>query len=89
MGSVDGSVTNSPVMSDPVDMTEHPVFAGGLTEAQRRFAHGHRATAIMRSELNGASVFMYSSDALRTFRWLVDADGDAIETASFRCAPVA
>ncbi len=61
-----------------------------LTAAQSRFASDYAAVPVMRSDHDSRMIFMYRSDELRTFRWLVDHTGQIIESAAFRSplAPV-
>ncbi|MDQ6605793.1 MAG: hypothetical protein M3Z06_04505 [Actinomycetota bacterium] len=61
--------------------------ADALTEAQSLFASRHAAVPVMRSDRDSRMIFMYRSDELRTFRWLVDHTGEVVESAAFR-API-
>ncbi len=66
--------------------TSRSVSATGddeLTDAQRAFAHIHRATPGLRSEV-GDAVFLYERGARRTNRWLVSNAGRVLDSASFR-----
>ena len=56
-----------------------------LTDAQRAFADAHQATPGFRSESLDA-VFVYQFGARRTARWLVDAAGLVVDSASFTTA---
>lgn len=60
-----------------------------LTPAQHRFASQYAAVPVMRSDRDQRMIFMYRSDELRTFRWLVDHTGHVVESAAFRCPPAA
>jgi hypothetical protein len=62
--------------------TTREVRPHALTDAQRAFAHTHRATPGFRSEVSDA-VFVYQHGARKTTRWLVDAAGMVVESASF------
>src|SRR5712664_3804449 len=53
-----------------------------LTDAQRAFAETHQATPGFRSQRSDA-VFMYQFGDRRTARWLVDAAGLVVDSASF------
>jgi hypothetical protein len=55
------------------------------TDARRAFADAHQATPGFRSESLDA-VFVYQFGARRTARWLVDAAGRVVDSASFTTA---
>ena len=56
-----------------------------LTDAQRAFAETHHAAPGFRSESSDA-VFVYEFGARRTSRWLIDAAGLVVDSASFKTA---
>ncbi|MDX6659762.1 MAG: hypothetical protein QOJ55_584 [Solirubrobacteraceae bacterium] len=56
-----------------------------LTDAQRAFAETHHAAPGLRSESSDA-VFVYQYGSRRTSRWLVDAAGLVLDSASFKTA---
>jgi hypothetical protein len=58
----------------------------GLTAAQARFARDHGAVPMMPAKEGARTVCMYRCDEHRTFRWLVDQAGHAVESAAFRRA---
>ena len=63
-------------------MTTAPeVSPDALTDAQRAFAHAHRATPGFRSEISDA-VFVYHRGSRSTTRWLIDATGLVVESTS-------
>jgi hypothetical protein len=53
-----------------------------LTEAQSQFAREHDATPMVRSS-HSRSIFMYRANDRRMHRWLVDALGRTVDSASF------
>ena len=59
-----------------------------LTDAQRAFAETHHAAPGLRSESSDA-VFVYRFGARRTSRWLIDAAGLVVDSASFKSAATA
>lgn len=55
-----------------------------LSAAQRQFAQEHHATAGLRAGADRRSVFMYSDDGRKTYRWLVDPAGWVLDFTVFR-----
>jgi hypothetical protein len=55
-----------------------------LSPAQREFAEQHEVIAWRRSTRSPNAVFMYRDEPQRAFRWLVDEDGQVIESEAFR-----
>jgi hypothetical protein len=58
----------------------------GLTSSQVEFARRAGAVPGVRPDWDEKSVFMYREDSTLTWRWLVDATGEIVETAWFRRA---
>ncbi len=58
--------------------------ASGLSPAQREFAEQQQVIAWRRSTRSPNAVFMYRDEPHRAFRWLVDEDGQVIESEAFR-----
>ncbi len=74
-------------MADLEHMPGISTYVDRLTDAQTQFASRHAAIPMMRADRDSRMIFMYRSDELRTFRWLVDPAGHIVESAAFRSSP--
>jgi hypothetical protein len=58
-----------------------------LSQGQARFAREHHAHEALVSLGGGGEVFLYYTNPWADYRWLVDTDGQAVETTMFRTEP--
>jgi len=59
-------------------------FAAGATSEQHRFAREHGARLGPAAGPYGRLVFVYREEGWRTFRWLIDANGEVVDFVSLQ-----
>jgi hypothetical protein len=60
---------------------------GRLSVAQIRFAREYQAVPAVRSGQDPRMIFMYRDEPYRTSRWLVNEDGEVVDSAMFHHRP--
>jgi len=68
---------------DPLGRLELELTPDRLTPAQQRFAREHSAVPGMCADSSRWTVYMYRTGPLQTTRWLVDAAGNIVDSATF------